>query len=134
MFKQFLSSIGIGHVKVDTIVHKTKVSPGDSIEGEVVLIGGMADQPINEIRLLLLEKYEEDKKDSDFSYHEKDLNTIILDKIGTIGAAEEKRISFTFPTSSDHPKTTDANKTILRTTVDIPQAVDPTDEDSIYVV
>jgi sporulation-control protein len=134
MIKQFLSSIGIGHVKVDTIVHKTEISPGDSIEGEVVLVGGMADQPINEIHLLLLEKYEEDKKDSDFSYHEKDLDTIILDKIGTIRAGEEKRISFIFPTSSDHPKTTDANKTILRTTVDIPQAVDPTDEDSIYVV
>ncbi|MCA1062870.1 sporulation protein (plasmid) [Cytobacillus spongiae] len=133
MIKQFLSSIGIGHVKVDTIVHKTEISPGDFIEGEVVLVGGMSDQPVNEVYLLLLEKYEEDKEDSDFPYHEKDVDTIILNDIGTIRAGEEKRIPFSFPTSSEHPKTTETNKTILRTTVDIPQAVDPTDEDSIFV-
>jgi sporulation-control protein len=133
MLNKFLSSIGIGHVKVDTIVHTTEISPGDDIRGDVVLVGGMADQPVNEVRLRLFFKYEEDKKDSDFSYHEKDLDTIILDNIGTIKAGEKKRIPFEFPTQSGHPKTTDTEQTILRTTVDIPQAVDPTDEDSIFV-
>ncbi|PFA62134.1 stage 0 sporulation protein M [Bacillus sp. AFS015802] len=133
MLNKFLSSIGIGHVKVDTVVHTPEISPGDHIRGEVVLMGGMADQPVNEVQLLLLLKYEEDKKDSDFSYHEKDLDTITLDKIGTIRAGEEKRIPFEFPTDAGHPKTTDSEQTILRTTVDIPQAVDPTDEDSIVV-
>ena len=133
MLNKFLSSIGIGHVKVDTIVHTTEVSPGDHIKGDVVLKGGMADQPINKVQLLLLYKYEEDKKDSDFCYHEKDLKTISLENIGTIRSGEEKRIPFEFPTASDHPKTTDTIQTILRTTVDIPQAVDPTDEDSIFV-
>ncbi|TMU87328.1 hypothetical protein FGG79_04145 [Bacillus sp. BHET2] len=133
MFNKFLSSIGIGHVKVDTIVHTTEISSGDLIKGEVVLKGGMADQPINEVRLLLLHKYEEDKKDSDFSYHEKEMDTIAFDKIGTILAGEEKRISFELLTKSSHPRTTDTDQTILRTTVDIPQAVDPTDEDSIFV-
>ncbi|WP_219169861.1 sporulation protein [Bacillus sp. MCCB 382] len=133
MLNKFLSSIGIGHVKVDTIVHTTEISPGDHIKGDVVLKGGMADQPINKVQLLLLYKYEEDKKDSDFCYHEKDLKTITIDNIGTIKAGEEKRIPFEFPTESDHPKTTDTDQTILRTTVDIPQAVDPTDEDSIFI-
>jgi sporulation-control protein len=133
MLNKFLSSIGIGHVKVDTIVHTTEISPGDHIKGDVVLKGGMADQPVNEVQLLLLLKYEQDKQDSDFSYHEKDLNTITLDSIGTIKAGEEKRIPFEFPTNARHPKTTETEQTILRTTVDIPQAVDPTDEDSIFV-
>ena len=133
MLNKFLSSIGIGHMKVDTIVHTTEISPGDHIKGDVVLMGGMADQAVNVVQLLLLHKYEEDKKDSDFSYHEKDLDTITLDKIGTIRAGEEVRIPFEFPTQSNHPKTTDTDQTILRTTVDIPQAIDPTDEDSIYV-
>ncbi|BCB03875.1 sporulation protein [Bacillus sp. KH172YL63] len=133
MINKFLSSIGIGHVKVDTIVHTPEISSGDRIIGEVVLKGGMADQPINEIELLLLHKYEEDKKDSDFSYHEKELDTISIDHIGTILSGEEKRFNFEFPTKMDHPKTTDTDQTILRTRVDIPQAVDPTDEDSIHV-
>ena len=133
MIKQFLSSIGIGHVKVDTVVRNPKISQGDVIEGEVVLKGGMADQPINNIQLLLLLKYEEDKQDSDFSFHERNIETITLNKIGTIHAGEEKEISFQFPTQPDHPLTSEVNQTVLRTTVDIPQAVDPTDEDTIIV-
>ncbi|MEG9297835.1 sporulation protein [Mangrovibacillus sp. Mu-81] len=133
MLEKFLSSIGIGHVKVDTVVPNATITAGDNINGEVIIEGGMADQQVNEVQLLLLFKYEEDKEDSDFPYHEKEIKTIILKDIGTIKAGEKKAISFQFPTDRDHPKTTESNQTILRTTVDIPQAVDPTDEDSIIV-
>ncbi|MCA1053913.1 sporulation protein [Rossellomorea aquimaris] len=133
MFEKFLSSIGIGHVKVDTTVSKAKINQGETIKGEIKIEGGMADQPINEVRLLLLLKYEEDKEDSDFPYHEKELKTIVFKDLGTIKAGEKKSIQFQFPTEKDHPKSTETNQTILRTTVDIPQAVDPTDEDSIIV-
>jgi sporulation-control protein len=133
MLEKFLSSIGIGHVKVDTVVPKSSITAGENINGEVIIEGGMADQPINEVRLLLLFKYEEDKEDSDFPYHEKELKTIVLNSIGTIKAGEKKAISFQIPTDPVHPKTTGTNQTILRTTVDIPQAVDPTDEDNIIV-
>ncbi|OIU71454.1 sporulation protein [Rossellomorea aquimaris] len=133
MLNKFLSSIGIGHVKVDTVVSKAEIKQGETIHGEVILEGGKADQPINEVSLVLLHKYEEDKEDSDFSYHEKELNTLILNEIGTIKAGEKKTIPFQFPTESSHPKTDDTNETVLRTTVDIPQAVDPTDEDGIIV-
>lgn len=133
MLNKILSSIGIGHVKVDTVVSKGEIKQGDTIHGEVILEGGNADQPINEVRLVLLHKYEEDKEDSDFPYHEKELKTVILNDIGTIKAGEKKTIPFQFPTETSHPKTDDTNETLLRTTVDIPQAVDPTDEDSIIV-
>lgn len=133
MLEKFLSSIGIGHVKVDTVVSKASIKQGEIINGDVIIEGGNADQPINEVQLLLLHKYEEDKEDSDFPYHEKELKTIILKDIGTIKAGEKKKINFQFPTDRNHPKTTETNQTILRTTVDIPQAVDPTDEDRIIV-
>jgi sporulation-control protein len=133
MLEKFLSSIGIGHVKVDTVVPKSSIIAGEIIKGEVIIEGGKADQPINEVQLLLLFKYEEDKEDSDFPYHEKELKTVVLNNIGTIKAGEKKTISFQFPTDPDHPKTSGTNQTILRTTVDIPQAVNPTDEDSIIV-
>jgi sporulation-control protein len=133
IWKQFLSSIGIGHVKVDTLVYNTNLSPGETIEGEVVIEGGMADQPITEITLLLVLKYEEDKEDSDFPYHEKDIEGITLNNIGTIQSEEKKRIPFSFLLSKNHPISTEKQETFLRTTIDIPQAVNPTDEDSIIV-
>ncbi|WP_204555292.1 sporulation protein [Bacillus ectoiniformans] len=133
MWKDFLSSIGIGSVKVDTIIPKSEVKPGELIEGEVVINGGQAEEPISKVTLQLLLRYEEVREDSDFSYHDKEIKEVVLDVHRNIEVDEEKRLPFQMELPKDHPLTDEENQTFLRTIVDIKQSVDPTDEDEIVV-
>ncbi|WP_456274527.1 sporulation protein [Bacillus sp. AK031] len=134
MWKEFLSSIGIGNIKVDTIVKDKTLTPSSELTGEVVIEGGMSDQIVNKIVLTVFVRTEDYREDSDFSYHEKEMYGYALNDIGTVKAEEVKRIPFKFSLSKNHPLTDKETETFLRTTVDIPQSVDPTDEDSIKVV
>ncbi|WP_409250901.1 sporulation protein [Bacillus sp. SCS-153A] len=134
MWKEFLSSIGIGNIKVDTVVENPVTTPSSELKGEVVIEGGMSDQQVNKIVLTVFIRTEDYREDSDFSYHEKELHGYALTEVGVVKAEEEKRIPFKFSLSKEHPLTDDKTETFLRTTVDIPQAVDPTDEDSIKIV
>lgn len=134
MWKEFLSSIGIGSIKVDTIVENPTLTPASELKGEVVIEGGMSDQEVNKIVLTIFIREEDYRKDSDFSYHEKELHGFALEEIGTVKAEEVKRVPFKFLLSKDHPISDKGTETFLRTLVDIPQAVDPVDEDSIKVV
>jgi sporulation-control protein len=134
MWKDFLSSIGIGNIKVDTLVEHPTLTPASELTGEVVIEGGLSDQEVNKIVLTVFIRTDDYRKDSDFSYHEKELHGFALDNIGVVKAEEVKRIPFKFSLAKDHPVTDEKTETFLRTTVDIPQAVDPTDEDSIKIV
>jgi sporulation-control protein len=133
MWKELLSSIGIGNAKVDTIVHNPSVKTGEKIKGEVQIRGGVSAQVIDEIVLLLYVQYREDKEDSDFTHHVKELSETRLEKIGTIQAGEERKIPFSIEIDKDHPKTDSKYETFLRTTLMVSQAVDPKDEDTIDV-
>ncbi|WP_421378572.1 sporulation protein [Bacillus salacetis] len=134
MWKDFLSSIGIGNIKVDTVVENPTLTPSSDLKGEVVIEGGLSDQQVNKVVLTVFIRTDDYREDSDFSYHEKELHGYALDEIGVVKAEEVKRIPFKFSLSKEHPISDDKTETFLRTTVDIPQAVDPTDEDSIKVV
>ncbi|WP_433742368.1 sporulation protein [Falsibacillus pallidus] len=133
MWKEFLSSVGIGSMKVDTIVHEPKISRPGKIEGEVVIHGGSCDQKVEGIDLRLVYRYEAVKEESDFTQHEKDIHEETIESIEMVKANEIKRIPFTLMISNDHPVSVEENETILRTTVRIPNAVDPFDEDKIII-
>jgi sporulation-control protein len=134
MWKDFLSSIGIGNIKVDTIVENPTLTPSCDLKGEVMIEGGLSDQDVNKIVLTVYIRTEDYREDSDFTYHEKELHGFALNEIGVVKAGEVKRIPFKFSLYKDHPLSDEKTETFLRTLVDIPQAVNPTDEDSIKVV
>lgn len=134
MWKNFFSSIGIGSVKVDTILHDQKAAPGEMIQGDVVIYGGQADKPIQKINLLLYLQYEEVRKDSDFSWHDKHIDKLTIVVNRHIKAGEKERIPFTMKIPDDGPRTGEKNKWFLQTTVLINQSVDPTDEDELMIV
>ncbi len=133
MWKEFLTSIGIGHIKVDTVVKEAALNRGERIEGEVIIHGGIADQPINKISLTLLINHDSYREDSDFSFHEKEIKSVVLENIEFIQANSEKKITFSIELDSDHPITSEKVETLLRTYVDIPNAVDVKDEDKIII-
>ncbi len=134
MWKKFFSSIGIGSVKVDTILYDKKAALGEMIKGDVLICGGQTDEPIQKINLLLYLQYEEVRKDSDFSWHDKHIDELTIVVNRHIKAGEKDRIPFTMKIPADGPKTGEKHKWFLQTTVLINQSVDPTDEDELMIV
>ncbi len=134
MWKKFMSSIGFGNVTVDTKLEKKQYRQGEEITGIVEVRGGEVEQDIEGIVLTLIVKYEQDKEDSDFSYHEREIQEIILNKVQHIDSREISSQTFTMQLTKDHPVTTEKMETILRTKLIVPQAVDPEEEDQVVII
>lgn len=129
-----MSSIGFGNVTVDTKLEKKQYRQGEEITGIVEVRGGEVEQDIEGIVLTLIVKYEQDKEDSDFSYHEREIQEIILNKVQHIDSREISSQTFTMQLTKDHPVTTEKMETILRTKLIVPQAVDPEEEDQVVII
>ena len=134
MWKEFISSIGFGNVVVDTKVKKKQYQVGDTVSGVVEIKGGIVEQDIKGIVLTLLIQYEQDKEDSDFSYHQKEVKEVVLTDIEHVQSNEEISIPFSIHIPIDHWKTKAGVETILRTKLLVEYSVDPTDEDTLIIV
>ncbi len=133
MWRDFFSSIGIGSVKIDTVVNEKTAAPGETISGQVFLKGGQADEPVEKIQILLYLQYEEVREDSDFSWHDKHIEEITINVNKAIKAGEKNTIPFFVSVPENGPKTDEKHKWFIRTKAFIGQAVDPEDEDEIIV-
>jgi sporulation-control protein len=133
MFKRLLTSIGIGNVKVDTVIPNQVFKKGNTIFGEVNIEGGIEVQKIEHIILTLIMRFEEIREDSDFSLREKQVEEILISLDERINVGEQRRIPFSLKVSESHPITTPQNETVLRTTLVIAQGVDVFDEDKIII-
>lgn len=49
--KKILASIGIGSATVDTVLPSTTVTPGETVDAEINISGGSAEQDIRSIDL-----------------------------------------------------------------------------------
>ncbi|WP_100331089.1 sporulation protein [Bacillus xiapuensis] len=133
MLKRFLSSIGIGGVTIDTVVTPRTCSAGDTVKGKVMISGGRAEVYIQSIVLQLVTEIEETRDDSDFAYQENEIERITLDIDRAISPDETKEIPFKLSIQEHHPATREHQRTYLRTTAVIPQAVNPTDQDELVI-
>lgn len=134
MWKKFMSSIGFGNIMVDTILENRQYKRGETINGVVHIKGGAAEQEIEKIVLTLVLKYEQDKEDSDFTYHEKDIHEIVFTDIHHVDSSEYCSIPFSMELPDDHPLTCNGVETTLRTKLIVPQAVDSEDEDQVVIM
>lgn len=133
MFNKALASIGIGTAKVDTKLMQTTVVPGGEISGTVHIQGGKTEQKIDEIYLALHTTYIKKVNDR------KQTLSAVIDRIRlnepfTIGPDETKQIPFSYNLPLDVPITIGRTKVWVTTSLDIKNAVDPTDKDFLNVV
>ncbi len=133
MFNKALASIGIGTAKVDTKLLQATVVPGGEISGTVHIQGGKTEQRIDEIYMGLHTTYI--KKVND---RKQTISTVIdrirLNEPFTIGPDETKQIPFSYTLPLDVPITIGRTKVWVTTSLDIKNAVDPTDKDFLKVV
>ena len=134
MWKELITSIGFGNVVVDTKVKKKQYQVGETISGVVEIKGGMVRQEIESVILTLVIQYEQDKEDSDFSYHQKEIAEVMLNEVDFVQAKETIILPFSMTIPLGHLRTTENTETFLRTKLVIPYAVDAVDEDKIIIV
>ncbi|WP_114417948.1 sporulation protein [Marinospirillum perlucidum] len=65
MFKKILASVGIGGAKVDTILHKETLYPGDTFEATVMIKGGETEQEISGLDLALAARVKQEVDDAE---------------------------------------------------------------------
>ena len=120
-----LSSIGIGTATVDTILPKTELKPGETVELTIELEGGDLDQEIESIYFALLTRVGGD---------DVVLDQFQLDESFTLATGESRTTTTDATVPYSTPLTRDGQHVWLKTGLDIEWAIDPTDEDTVEIV
>lgn len=130
-FKEFLSSIGIGSLKVDTVVERPHLEEGETLNGTIYFEGGDADQQIDYIELSVIKLIEDYREDSEFDFIETVVGKQSMEFAGAVKSKETVMQQFEIVPDerwlTEHPKA----KLILRTTVHIKGGLDVRDQDEI---
>jgi len=132
MFKKLLASVGIGSAKVDARLSKESFVPGETVNGEVLVVGGDVAQDVDDIYMYLVTHYEREVND-DKVKEECILLKYLLAERFTLQPKEEKVLRFEFQLPYETPLTLGRQPVYLRTGLDIKNAVDPGDSDYIEV-
>ncbi|RKD94872.1 sporulation protein [Halopiger aswanensis] len=126
--KKVLASIGIGNATVDTVLPSETVRPGETIDADVHIAGGNAQQEIGTIRFELETRYL-----TDDGYREVDIDRFTLTDGLTIEPDQEETRSVSIDIPYETPVTVGGIDVWVETELDIDLAVDPEDKDYLEV-
>lgn len=128
-FKKFLSSIGIGALKIETVVERPQLNEGETLNGTIYFTGGESDQEIELIELQVVKQIDEYREDSDFHVLETIIAKQTLDFVSTVKSKGTVMQQFEIVPDErwliENPKA----KLLLRTIVHVDNGVDAQDED-----
>jgi sporulation-control protein len=133
LVNKLLASVGIGSTTVDTKIYRSQLVPGENVDGIVQIRGGNTEQNIDSIYLSLFTTYILKKDDKRVTAHT-EIGRYPLTQSLVIQPNEVKEIPFSFKLPIDTPLTIGKTKVWVRTGLDIKNAVDPTDRDTISIV
>ena len=129
MFKKWLSSIGlIGGAKVDTRLTSESFVPGEQVSGEVHIIGGENTQEFGRIYLEVVTYYKHDDSVHEHAVAHHDVEDHI-----SVAPGEERAIPFSFALPHETPLSLGHTSVSVKTGLEIPNAIDPSDTDEIRV-
>jgi sporulation-control protein len=128
-FKKILAGVGIGGVKVDTILAAEVVEAGADCSGVVHIKGGNAEQHIGSIWIDLVTEVRYENGE----YGKIVLEQYLIEENLNVLADEKIEISFTIPLPPDLPVTVGGVSVWLKTRLDVAKGVDPTDNDYVQV-
>ncbi|AEH10291.1 MULTISPECIES: sporulation protein [Protofrankia] len=136
--KRMMARLGVGNADVETVLDRPEVLPGGLVTGTVTIKGGKVDQEVNEIRVALEATVEVETDDSTW-YENVSFGTRSIGGKFTIAANQETSGRFELPVPWQTPITDVGGwhlrgmKIGVKTTVDIPGAIDPGDLDPVSV-
>lgn len=133
MIQKVLASIGIGNAKVDTKLHRERLTAGDVVSGVIEVVGGNVEQQIDTIYLTLYTTFVKEANDTKI-YDKAVVARFTVSEPFTIREGEIREIPFSFNLPYTTPLTRGKTKVWIQTELDIKLAVDPTDKDMIQVL
>lgn len=134
MFDKFLSKVGVGAAKVDTVLQASEIVRGNALQGEVRMTGGKTDQEVKKVYLELYTHYtyvnqEGQELSSNFVLHHMD-----IDEGFTLQAGEEVVYDFELEVPLVTPIAFGPTTVNLKTGLDVSWAFDPKDRDPVQVM
>lgn len=123
MFKELLTSIGIGDSKIDTKLEKTSFRLDEDING-VVDVHELDGLEIDHIELSLIERKKNNDEMSQFEFLDEKLASFTIENRGS------ETIPFTFP--AIHNVEDVGHTFVIITHVFVSSSVDYYDEDEVY--
>ncbi len=134
VFKKMLSALGVGGPSVDTVLANPNVRPGETLTGQVNLLGGEAAADIEQIAIGLVTRVEVGEHAGVMEFHRQVVS-------GPLQLAPKQPLSIPFqlPVPWETPVTAVYGQRLhgmtmgLRTELAIARAVDKGDLDEIYV-
>ncbi|WP_248908738.1 sporulation protein [Halocatena marina] len=126
--KKILASIGIGSATVDTVLPSTTVTPGETIDAEINISGGNAEQDISAIDLEIETRYETEE-----GYAEGTIDRLRLSDGFTIRPGQDEIRTTSIEIPYNTPVTIDRVDVWIETELEIDLALDPEDKDYLDV-
>jgi len=126
--RKVLASVGIGNATVDTVLPSTTVTPGESIDAEVRVEGGEAEQEVDRIELELETRFR-----TEDGYAEGTVDRLVLGEGVTVEPGTSRTLDATVEIPWHTPVTLGNTRVWVETELEIPLAVDPEDRDRLDV-
>lgn len=137
MFDKFLSKVGIGAAKVDTVLSHPEVMRGEYLTGEIRMLGGKTAQQVNQVYLELYTHYRHIQHSHDGDEHESTASFILhrlnIAESFTLEAGEEVIWDFEMEVPLFTPVTLAVPNVWLKTGLDVSWAWDPKDKDVVKI-
>ena len=126
--RKILASVGIGNASVDTALPSSTVRPGETIDAEIRIVGGDAEQDVSSIDLDV-----ETRVVTEEGYDDVDVDRVRLSEGFTIEPDQEttRQAEITIPKTT--PLTVGGTDVWIETELGIDLAVDPEDTDYLDV-
>jgi sporulation-control protein len=130
-FRKFLTSIGFGSLKVDTVIERPNLDEGETLNGTIYFYGGEGEQDVEYVDLKVIKLVEDYREDSDFDYIETVVGKQSIEFAGAVKSKETIMRQFEIVPDERWLYSGEKTKLILRTVVHIDNGVDVQDEDEI---
>ncbi len=129
-----LASVGIGSARVDTLLDRTTVRVGETLEGEVNIKGGSTEQQIDSIYLHLMTRYSAPQgNNSDHSVNYS-LAQLEVASPFTLRPGQQLDVPVRLTVPLTTPVTMGRIPVWLKTGLDIDYAIDPKDTDQLEIL
>lgn len=132
MLNKFLASMGVGSAKVDTRVNPGPYSPGNDLEGEIIVRGGSVQQEIRGLYLRVMTDYEVEHDDTRYRTDHV-LAEFRIPEAFVVQPGEERAFDFGIHLPDATPVSVGPQTVWLKTGLDIAGGVDSGDKDPLRV-
>jgi sporulation-control protein len=135
VFKKFLSKIGVGNTKVNLLLPKEEFVQGETFQAKIIIEPGSVEQQVDHIDVVLrsTHAYEGYNLATGTGFGQL-LHVQINEKFVIAPGSPVKEIPLEITISRNTPISTKAARHYFDTSLDVDDALDPTDKDKVTII